>query len=67
MHLSDIREQLIKNGYLPNNEIVIAAYGTLHGVPLLVESDPGREKQALLWLWGKLSSYLSFVSSFMKD
>mgnify|MGYP000808454835 CR=1 FL=1 len=40
MHLSDIREQLTKNGYLPSNEIVMAAYGALHGVPLLVESDP---------------------------
>lgn len=29
MHLSDIREQLIKNGYLANNEIVMAVYGAL--------------------------------------
>ena len=40
MRLSDIRKQLTKNGYLPNDEIVMAAYGALHGVPLLVESDP---------------------------
>lgn len=25
MHLSDIREQLIKNGYLANNEIVMGS------------------------------------------
>ena len=53
MHLSDIREQLIKNGYLPNNEIVMAAYGTLHGVPLLVESDPGQGKTSLAMAMGK--------------
>lgn len=48
MRLSDIRKQLTKNGYLPNDEIVMAAYGALHGVPLLVESDRGRERQVLL-------------------
>ena len=53
MHLSDIREQFIKNGYLPNNEIVMAAYGTLHGVPLLVESDPGQGKTSLAMAMGK--------------
>ena len=53
MHLSDIREQLTKNGYLPNNEIVMAAYGTLHGVPLLVESDPGQGKTSLAMAMGK--------------
>ena len=47
MHLSDIREQLTKNGYLPNNEIVMAAYGTLHGVPLLVESVLARFLQLI--------------------
>ena len=64
MRLSDIRKQLTKNGYLPNDEIVMAAYGALHGVPLLVESDPGQGKTSLalasLWafcvacsvLWG---------------
>ena len=66
MHLSDIREQLTKNGYLPSNEIVMAAYGALHGVPLLVESDPGQGKTSLAMAMGKLSSCLSFVSSFMK-
>ena len=49
MRLSDIRKQLTKNGYLPNDEIVMAAYGALHGVPLLVESDPG---VACSVLWG---------------
>lgn len=47
MRLSDIRKQLTKNGYLPNDEIVMAAYGALHGVPLLVESDPGQGKTSL--------------------
>ena len=53
MHLSDIREQLIKNGYLANNEIVMAVYGALHGVPLLVESDPGQGKTSLAMAMGK--------------
>lgn len=53
MHLSDIREQLTKNGYLPSNEIVMAAYGALHGVPLLVESDPGQGKTSLAMAMGK--------------
>lgn len=48
MRLSDIRKQLTKNGYLPNDEIVMAAYGALHGVPLLVESDPGAGKNQVL-------------------
>ena len=32
---------------LPNDEIVMAAYGALYGVPLLVESDPGQGKTSL--------------------
>ena len=51
--LSDIRKQLTKNGYLPNDEIVMAAYGALHGVPLLVESDPGQGKTSLALAMGQ--------------
>lgn len=53
MRLSDIRKQLTKNGYLPNDEIVMAAYGALHGVPLLVESDPGQGKTSLALAMGQ--------------
>ena len=53
MRLSDIRKQLTKNGYLPNDEIVMAAYGVLHGVPLLVESDPGQGKTSLALAMGQ--------------
>ena len=53
MRLSDIRKQLTKNGYLPNDEIVMAAYGALHGVPLLVESAPGQGKTSLALAMGQ--------------
>ena len=48
MRLSDIRKQLTKNGYLPNDEIVMAAYGHYMVSHYWSSLTRGREKQVLL-------------------